>query len=243
MKLRLYIKVLFWVCLSHSAFGTSWIRDTAHFMRGGLKNFDAVGTIFPLSRYMAAAMIKNIDQAQLKNGEKKVTRIIEVGAGNGALTEYLVTWMEQQKKLHSNEYVLDLVELDSDFCASLTEKFKNYPWVHVHCADISKFKSAEQYDILISTLPFNSKIFNADMVKQIIQSFEDMTKDKGVIMYVEYAACGKINKTLFLDASRKAEFDAKHALLNRFKAKHDTASRIVFRNVPPTHLYTVKIRK
>lgn len=227
------------------AYSMQWLKDTRDFMRGGIKNFGAVGTVFPLSRYMAAAMIKSIEQTTTTRSiSDKPVRIIEVGAGNGALTEYLIKWVEKQKQQNGKEYLLDLVELEPDFCKVLKEKFKAYDtWVHVHCIDICKFKIEEPYDILISTLPFNSKVFSPELVESILKSFEDMLKPMGLMMYVEYAACGSINKTLFLNKEHKQAYESKRALLHTFKAKHPTASRIVFRNVPPTYLYTIRVSK
>lgn len=230
------------ITFSAQLFSNSWLDDSISFMQGGIRNFAAVGTVFPLSRYMAAAMINRIEQSDMLRS-KEETRIVEMGAGNGALTEYFVTWIDQQMHDTGKKYRLDLIELDSDFCSMLKQKFKAYPWVTVYCCDASTYQADEPYDVLVSTLPFNSHFFNAVDIEKILANFESLLSTRGIFMYVEYAVCGSINKNLLLNKEQKQLYIDKGILLANFKRKHKAKSTLVFRNVPPTYLYSMHIAK
>lgn len=221
---------------------TGWIDDTIGFMRGGMRNFAAVGTVFPLSRYMAAAMIDKIAQTDIVRTSGQI-KIVEMGAGNGALTEYFVAWIDQQMHDTGKEYQLDLVELDQDFCEILKQKFKAYPWISVYCCDAGTYKNEQPYDIVVSTLPFNSHFFVSDDVENILTNFESLLKKRGIFMYVEYAACGSINKNFVLSKEQQQIYLDKQAILAGFKKKHKAKSTIIFRNIPPTYLYSMHIAK
>lgn len=230
------------VFVTSSILSNDWVNDTIGFMRGGMRNFAAVGTVFPLSRYMASAMIDTIENSHAFASSEKI-RIIEMGAGNGALTDYFVAWIEQQMHDSGKEFQLDLVELDSAFCDILKQKFKDYAWISVYCDDASMYKSDNKYDIMVSTLPFNSHFFATQDVAKILENSESLLRNHGMYMYVEYAACGAINKNLLLATDQKEIFNEKSELLAEFKKKHKAKSTLIFRNVPPTHLYSMHIVK
>jgi 16S rRNA (adenine1518-N6/adenine1519-N6)-dimethyltransferase len=87
-----------------------------------------------------------ISSIQAKSGQHWV----EIGPGQGALTEPLLTAGVR----------LDVVELDRDLVVLLTDKFKQYPNLKIHSADALKFDFSalvdnEQKLRIIGNLPYN----------------------------------------------------------------------------------------
>ena len=76
--------------------------------------------------------------------------IIEIGPGQGALTEYL---LKKQIKL-------DVIELDRDLVTLLTEKYKNTNNITIHSGDALNFnfdifKNSEKKIRIVGNLPYN----------------------------------------------------------------------------------------
>jgi len=160
---------------------------------------------------------------------------LEVGAGTGNLTFNFVQLLEN---LNIN-YQLDIVELNPDFCLILQDRFKDYPKVNVYCEDVTKWDTKTNYNIIVSTLPFNSQIFTSPVIDEIINKFESLIEKSGLIIYVEYIFVGKIYKNL-LSNKKKKDFESKQEILNAFKQRHETKRDIVLNNIPPTYLYFLK---
>jgi len=76
--------------------------------------------------------------------------LVEIGPGQGALTDYLV---------RSQWSRLDLIEIDRDLAPRLSEKYKSYTTLHVHCQDILAFGlealAADQPLRIVGNLPYN----------------------------------------------------------------------------------------
>jgi 16S rRNA (adenine1518-N6/adenine1519-N6)-dimethyltransferase len=81
---------------------------------------------------------------------KQPDHLVEIGPGQGALTDYLV---------QSQWNRLDLIEIDRDLAPHLSEKYKIYSSLHVHCQDILSFDletlAADQPLRIVGNLPYN----------------------------------------------------------------------------------------
>ena len=72
--------------------------------------------------------------------------ILEIGPGDGKLTNKLIN--KKPKKL-------DLIEIDTELVKNLIDKFKNHNFLNVINNDILKFDIINNYDLVISNLPYN----------------------------------------------------------------------------------------
>lgn len=72
--------------------------------------------------------------------------ILEIGPGNGKLTNKLIN--KKPKKL-------DLIEIDTELVKNLIDKFKNHNFLNVINNDILKYDIINNYDLVISNLPYN----------------------------------------------------------------------------------------
>ena len=73
-------------------------------------------------------------------------KILEIGPGSGRLTDKIIL-----KK--PNE--LTLVEIDEDFIENLYEKYRDYKNIKLIRVDILKFNLKDNYQLIISNLPYN----------------------------------------------------------------------------------------
>ena len=76
----------------------------------------------------------------------KKLNIIEIGPGDGKLTDEILT----HNPLH-----LTLVEIDKDLITGLEHRYQKFKQVKIINEDILKYQIKEKYDIAISNLPYN----------------------------------------------------------------------------------------
>ena len=72
--------------------------------------------------------------------------ILEIGPGDGKLTSKIIN--KKPKKL-------DLIEIDTELVKNLIDKFKNHNFLNVINNDILKYDIINNYDLVISNLPYN----------------------------------------------------------------------------------------
>ena len=72
--------------------------------------------------------------------------ILEIGPGDGKLTNKLIN--KKPKKL-------DLIEIDTELVKNLIDKFKDHNFLNVINNDILKYDINNNYDLVISNLPYN----------------------------------------------------------------------------------------
>jgi len=77
---------------------------------------------------------------------KENLNIIEIGPGDGRLTEYII------KK---NPKKLTLIEKDSDLMGTLNKMFSKYKNVNILNYDFLKIEIKNRYQLIISNLPYN----------------------------------------------------------------------------------------
>ena len=76
----------------------------------------------------------------------KKLKILEIGPGDGKLTNKIIS---------KNPKKLELIEIDKDLTKILKEKFKNNKLINVINKNILKHEINDNYDLVISNLPYN----------------------------------------------------------------------------------------
>ncbi len=209
------------------SFPVHGVNETWAWVKGIWRNPRAVSTVFSCSEHVA-----NEITYYLQNRESdEPLRILEVGPGTGALTETILKVMAQGD-------TIDLVELIPEFCQVLTQRYGGNNGVGIHCMPIEQFTSDVQYDLIISTIPFNN--LSLDLVRKVLQHYTTLIKPGGYISYVEYLALGRL-KYKFMRAKKRRIYDKKRKLLKQWRTKHQVRKKIVIRNVPPITVYHLKI--
>jgi malonyl CoA-acyl carrier protein transacylase/acyl carrier protein/SAM-dependent methyltransferase len=96
-----------------------------------------------LARYLAG-VLENA-------GGKREIKILELGAGTGGTTNYLLEELTRDK---SNKFTYTFTDLSSSLVMAAKKKFKKYPFMEYTTLDIEKDPAQQflgQYDIIIST--------------------------------------------------------------------------------------------
>lgn len=235
------IRLLSLAFLTYSISSPLMAIEYLQFAQTAFKNYQQVGAVAPFSEYTAQAMLDTVKSYVKSNifSAKKPLKFLEVGAGSGALTKYFLQFLIKQ----NIPFELDLVELDESFSEILIRKFKKYPQVKVYQSNIITWDTHKKYDIIVSTLPFNCKDFSPAIVKDIVDKLENLALHGGLFLSVEYIAMGPIGYYVFWDAQEKEDYNKKHLILYGFREKHDTYTKRVLFNIPPTYVYITKIVK
>ncbi len=114
------------------------------FFRNQLKNGKKNASITPSSRFLAKKMIKNIDFST-------IDAVIELGAGTGIFTEYILKNIKKWTKVIC-------IEREENYVKILKEKFGDKIILHQedvkNIDQIRKKNNIKKIDLIISGLPF-----------------------------------------------------------------------------------------
>jgi phosphatidylethanolamine/phosphatidyl-N-methylethanolamine N-methyltransferase len=191
------------------------------------KNPRRVGEVVPCSSRVAKKL------TELIRPEYSPKRILEVGAGSGAMTSKIIT------KMNENDH-LDLVEIEPILCDVLKEKFGHVKNVSIHCTDFLQWHPKDKYDYVISTLPFNS--FPHDLVQKLIDHLIDVSKDGANLSFVELKWLSSFRK-IAMNKAEKEKFQKTLDTAGNFYKKYALYDTNVYMNFPPIIIYHLKIDK
>lgn len=191
------------------------------------KDPKAVGEVVPCSARVGKKITDNI------KADHSPKVIVEVGAGDGALTPKILEKMTDLDHL-------DLVEIEPILCEELTKKFGHLKNVSIHCMDFLQFKPGYQYDYMVSTLPFNS--FPPELTQKLIDHLIALAKNGAPLSFVEFKWLSSI-RTLGMSKAEKAIHQKNRDIIEGFYKKYQLYDVDVYMNFPPIIVYHVKIVK
>ncbi len=167
-------------------------------------------------------------------GRTKPSRILEVGAGTGAITRHLIDLLGPDDQL-------DICELRPDFCDILERDVLSSPAATLARSEgrlqlltcrVEQIDQPGRYDFIISGLPLNA--FEVETVDTILDRIMANLAPGGVFSYFEYVGLGRITRHLASSATRQRT-RAVHNLLKQRIQRHQFARRTVLWNVPPAY--------
>ncbi|MDQ0492973.1 MULTISPECIES: class I SAM-dependent methyltransferase [Paenibacillus] len=132
-----------------------------------------VGSVTPSSRFLAKSMIESIPWSE-------VHAVAELGAGTGAITQYIPQAARAQTKVL-------LFEKDQTMQESLKRRFPNY-LCYSDSRELqlaTKNAEIEQLDCIISGLPFFN--FPQAMRNQIVEQIHLSLRDGGLFVAFQYS--------------------------------------------------------
>lgn len=204
------------------------ITHSWRFLKGYLREPRVVGALTPSSRSLALAISEPYRRFP------GPARVLEVGAGTGAITRHLGAFIKPQDQL-------DICEIRPEFTEIIERDILSLPTfipavesgrVRVLCQPAQAISAEQQYDFVISGLPFTG--FELDDVQTIFDVIARCLKPNGVFSYYEYVGLRRTTRALTFGPSR-ARFRSVSAFLARNIREHQFAHRTVFQNVPPAH--------
>lgn len=221
-----YSKLLIALLFTYSSFTQGRVvLDIPKFVVAFCKNPNQMGTIAPCSRFVARELGRYVKK------ESVGKYYLELGCGTGNVTETLV------RDVLSSEDHLDAIELSPELAAIAQERLAQYPNVTVHCCSALDWHPDVKYASVFSTLPFNA--FSVDLVNSILDHTRSFMEEEATFSYVEYALFGKVKRNFLFGESYK-KFEMMYSYLESVRSKYLYDSHVVYRNLPPLHVYHLR---
>jgi phospholipid N-methyltransferase len=213
--------------------GTNGFRTgLAHrwkFLRTYLQKPNSVGAVVPSSQALAVAVSEPFRRSP------RPVRVLEVGAGTGAVTRYLGQLLTEKDEF-------DICELQSEFADILERDVLSTSAFRRPLADgrvrllrkpVQQIEGESRYDFVISGLPMS--VFELEAVEQIYGVIRRLLKPGGVFTYFEYTWLRRTSRMLAFGRNR-ARIRAVSAFLTRNIREHEFAGRSVIGNIPPARV-------
>ncbi len=200
------------------------------FFTTSFKNLKSVSSIAPTSRAAACKVVSIIDTNKYKD---RGINILEVGAGDGAFTREIVKKLKKEDNLY-------IVEILPHFCTILQEEYKDYPNIHIVCADALEYDfEVKTFEYIICGLPFVS--FPYDLTKSLLEKFKKIDKGGG-FSCIRYPVLPVFKYIWLLIFNPKALQDYKKNLsfFKEFSGKYLTRKQFEFFNLPPVNILWFK---
>lgn len=182
-----------------------------------------LGTFYPSTSHLAHAMIKYVFSP-------KVVNILEVGAGTGAITKVLLANLAP----HQQAYIL---EIFPTLYKMLKSRFGSISNAHIYGEDLLKFSVRMEYDLIISSLPFNS--FLPHILERVIAKLITLAKKDALLCFYEYQIIPQITPNFLLPK----EFYTSRAIIEQFLQQYKFDEAKVIKNFPPAVVHYLHIKK
>lgn len=147
------------------------------FLLEGVRDLKTIGTVTRSSKYVGKTMVKHVDFA-------KVDCVVELGAGDGPITQQIVYKLKPDAKLLC-------FEINEKFCEILKRQYANDPRVVIIQDSAENMKQYinqygfESADAIISALPFVS--LPKDLGDRILEQSKQNLKNQGKFIQLNYS--------------------------------------------------------
>jgi phospholipid N-methyltransferase len=199
----------------------------------GLKHSFQIGTVVPSSPWMARTMTRSVGRYPSPR------RILEVGAGTGAVTRAILPRLRDGDELY-------LLEINPIFCRHIERRVLRpfraaHPGIRVEllCESILDAKLPGPFDIVISSLPFYA--FSASMVRSALKRLVDLVAEGGELTYMHFAGVRQM-KSPFVDRPRRREMRRIAAMCRAQRRRDGAKTTFVLFNILPSLVMTSKKR-
>lgn len=196
------------------------------FLCAFLRQPQRIGAAVPSSRQLAHAVMGPFSRRE------QPARVLEVGAGTGAVTRHIGFEMKPQDEL-------SICEMQPTLAAHLQREVLTEPQfvgavregrvTLAQCA-IQDFPTTSQFDYVISGLPLNA--FSESEVREILDVIRRLLKPGGVFSYYEYLALRRLKKSASVGRAR-ARMRRVSSVLEDHIDRFQFARQIVLANIPP----------
>jgi phosphatidylethanolamine/phosphatidyl-N-methylethanolamine N-methyltransferase len=195
-------------------------------------DFHHVGAVAPSGRVLAGALA-----AAVPSPAAGPRRILEVGAGTGAVTTALVARLGPADELV-------VVERSPAFAARLRGLAREYEPLgllgaryRVVCADVADFRAPAGFAAVVSSLPFNN--FAAADVARLLGHLRGLLEPAGRLAFFEYLWVRSLRGTVSGRDERRRLRDVGAVINATLRATAGT-SRIVWWNLPPAVVHVLR---
>lgn len=207
------------------------LHDYRLFLKEFCRTFQTTGAVLPSGRVLAQALAQEVGRTG------KPQRILEVGPGTGAVTEWIVRAM-------GPDDTLDMVELNDQFVRRLEQRFASESSFAdvagrarvLHCA-IETLDISQPYDLIISGLPLNN--FSVAQVEQILEVLLALLRPEGTLSFFEYIAIRRA-KAVVSGSTQRQRLRGISRTLKKLFDSHPARHRAILPNIPPAWVHSVQ---
>lgn len=203
------------------------------FLKGYLSNPNGVGALSPSSSALAAALCDPYRKC------RQPAKVLEVGAGTGAVTQYLGKLLGANDELHICEIeaqFADILEREVltriEFAPGVAEGR-----VRLFRSAVQELPDQHRYDFIISGLPLNA--FELQDVEAVFAVVRRSLNPGGTFSYFEYLGLRRTARWLAIGQRRK-RIHSVSTYLTRHIRSHQYARRTVLANFPPARARYLK---
>jgi phospholipid N-methyltransferase len=196
-------------------------------------DFRHVGAVAPSGRPLAVALANAVAGGRSDGGR----RILEVGAGTGAVTEAIAAALGPRDTLL-------VVERNAAFLAHLEQRLGSEATfrpcrdrIRLLHADVESLDRQTGFDGIVSSLPFNN--FTGEEVRGHLRHFQELLLPGGRIAFYEYLWVRLIRVALACRAERERLRGVGQVLAEARKSSAGP-SRIVWWNLPPALVHLLR---
>jgi phospholipid N-methyltransferase len=151
-----------------------------HFFRSWIQNPLSIGAVAPSGRLLAKMMAMNLGAG---------TRVIELGAGTGTVTQAILDSGVRPQDLY-------IVEQNQQFIPILKRRFPCCPTIQADAMSLAEHVngSAGSFDFIISGLPL--LLFSAEQKLRLLSQAFDVLRPTGVLRQFTYAGRCPVGRDL-----------------------------------------------
>jgi len=206
------------------------ISESIIFFKEFVKNIQEVSAVLPTSAYAGDALAEEVARMQ------QPKRVLEVGAGNGAITVRIAPHL-------GPDDLLTVCEINGTFMQMLRKRFVSdhaltaiLPQTTFYEGSVLDLEPEEKFDFIISTLPFNT--LPPAFVDAVLLHYRKLLKPGGILSYIEYIG-GRSLKQL---SKSDAAYETRVALLQSYRPFEFRRS-VVLGNVPPAWIHHLRFEE
>lgn len=198
------------------------------FLKEYLIDPTTVGAIAPSSRSLAAALCEPFRR------RSRPAKVLEVGAGTGAITRYLGPLLGDADELDICEIQPEFVEVlegevltQRDFASGVADGR-----IRLFCQPVQEIAHRDRYDFIISGLPLTA--FELGDVREAFGAFRRCLKPNGVLSYFEYVALRMVARSLAVGRRGRRVRSVSRFLSEQIR-RNQFDRRTVLINLPPAY--------
>lgn len=202
------------------------------FFREFRQTFNTTGAIAPSGKSLAKAIVTPLRE------HSKPSRILEIGAGTGAVTKEII------KHVRGDDW-FDAVELNDRFVDVLNYRFQHESaWKKVadrcrvlHMA-VQDLHPEELYDYIICGVPFNN--FSVGLTREIFRHMTKLLKPGGTLTFFEYKWIRRF-KGLVANRNERKRLTGVGRVLGRYLQRFEVDCNTAWVNFPPAMAHHLRL--